>query len=262
MSGIMQMIKMEALREFEVRTKYKVQFLSSIAIYTVTYLIVIYIASSPTMAAYYHTSVTTGKVLILIGYLYWNAGVLGMDAASDAIESDAKAGILESELQSPHPLWLLIIVRSGVNNILGIFYFLVIISLSSFSIKLTLLKALVLVVQLFLISMLSNIGMSGIGFVFGAVSVHVKRVGQRATIIQTALLLIGNITIPLFSPLQNIIPFVSGIEISRLIYLQHSIPLNLILIYIAVNFIWLIIGVCIFQYSIKYEKTNGSFEVF
>lgn len=262
MSGILQMIRMEALREFKVRTKYKIQFLSSIAIYTVTYLIVIYIASSPMMAAHYHASVVTGKVLILIGYLYWNAGVLGMDAASDSIESDAKAGILESELQSPYPLWILIIVRSGVNNILGIFYFLAIITLSSFSIKLTLIKAVILVIQLFLISILSNIGMSGIGFIFGAVSVHVKRVGQWATIIQTALLLIGNITIPMFSPLQNIIPFVSGIEISRLIYLQQNIPIYLILIYIAINFMWLIVGICIFQYSIKYEKTNGSFEVF
>ncbi|WP_087094304.1 hypothetical protein [Levilactobacillus brevis] len=117
-------------------------------------------------------------------------------------------------------------------------------------------------IQLFLISILSNIGMSGIGFIFGAVSVHVKRVGQWATIIQTALLLIGNITIPMFSPLQNIIPFVSGIEISRLIYLQQNIPIYLILIYIAINFMWLIVGICIFQYSIKYEKTNGSFEVF
>ena len=86
--------------------------------------------------------------------------------------------------------------------------------------------------------------------------------GQWATILQALLVMFSNIYQPMITPYQQIIPYASGIEIVRSLFIGKSVPLSTYIIFLAVNSFWLIVGIVIFNYCFKKEKKNGSFDAF
>jgi len=262
MISLIRFIKAEALRQITVKSKYKSQLIGSAIIFTLTYVFVILISDPSILASSYSTSVNNGKILLLIGYIFWNAGVLAMDTATDSIELDSKMGTLETELQSPYPYWLLVIVRCETYNLFGLILYLFLFLFSSYFIQIHWLTGLLLMIQVALISLISNLGMIGIGLLFGALSIRVKRLGQWISILQTFMIFIGNIIFPVTYAVQWMLPFASGINISRSLFMHQGVSLLQLFAYIVLNLLWLGIGIVVFDYSLNKEREYGSFERF
>ncbi len=113
-----------------------------------------------------------------------------------------------------------------------------------------------------LLAFVSNLGMFGIGLIFGAGSLIFKSIGQWATLLQGIILIFANVPIPYTTWIQAILPFGLGIEIARSLYLQRDVEWITVLVYIVINVILLCIGLLIFNIALQHERKYGSFERF
>lgn len=260
MKKILNLVIVQFYLEFKIMIRYLVSSISDLLLYAGTFIVVLFFTNTEKLGEFYHTQ--NGIFLVLIGYLFWGVGTSAMDTVSQCIENDAKTGILEIESQSIIPLWGINFIRNIVNNIYMWIYLIIIgvvvCMLSSYS-----LKALIfLLFVTLLFSMISNLGMFGLGLFFGAGSVRFKHMGQWAMLFQAILLIGSNITYPLQSNYQLILPYVGGIEISRRVFLGLTIDGKDFMYYLLINVCWFLIGILIFNFAVRYEKKKGSFEVY
>lgn len=260
LSSILNMVKTELEMEAKTRYKYLASTLSDFVIFTLAYVAVLFFADVTAINQTYHTN--DGTILILIGYMFWNVGVVAMDISTQTIESDSRAGILETEIQSRFPLWFLIMVRSWVTNLITFGYLLIISLITAIVIGQSVLSLLNVILLVMLLAFVSNLGMFGIGLIFGAGSLIFKSIGQWATLLQGIILIFANVAIPYTSWIQAVLPFGLGIEIVRSLYLQRSVEWITVLTYIIINVIFWGIGLMIFNTALQHERKHGSFERF
>lgn len=258
--SLITMIGIELEMEVKTRYKYLASTLSDFIIFTLAYIAVLFFSNVSVINRSYHT--TDGVILILIGYMFWNVGVVAMDLSTQTVESDSQAGILEIEMQSRFPLWFLIIIRGFIVDLITFAYLLVIgvvTALITGGSPFSIIWAIFLVI---VISCVSNAGMFGIGLIFGAGSLIFKNIGQWATLLQGVILIFANVAIPYTSWIQSILPFGLGIEITRNLYLKQGISIVYVLEYTMINFIFLCLGLFVFNMALKHERKYGSFERF
>lgn len=117
---IFTMVWTEIIMELKTRIKYWMASISDFVVFSLTYLAVLLFTNVDNMNRVYSTR--HGVLLVLIGYMFWNTGVVAMDVASQSIESDSKTGILGTELQSRYPFWFLTLIRGGISNLLLFIY--------------------------------------------------------------------------------------------------------------------------------------------
>lgn len=98
--------------------------------------------------------------------------------------------------------------------------------------------------------------------IFASGSIRFKRMGQWATILQALLLMLSNVYLPVYNVFQEIIPYVGGVEIVRQIFLGHGISISKLILFIMVNVVWFLVGILVFNFSIRKERKNGSFDTF
>lgn len=260
LTSILNMVKIELEMETKTRCKYLASTLSDFVIFTLAYVAVLFFADVTAINQSYHTD--DGTILILIGFMFWNVGVVAMDISTQTIESDSRVGILETEIQSKFPLWFLIVIRSWVTNLITFGYLLTISLITAVVVGQSVSTLLSVILLVMLISSISNLGMFGIGLIFGAGSLIFKSIGQWATLLQGVILIFANVAIPYTSWFQSILPFGLGIEIVRSLYLQRSIQWITVLTYIIINVIFCGIGLIIFNAALQHERKYGSFEKF
>ncbi len=116
------------------------------------------------------------------------------------------------------------------------------------------------VVLAILISLFSLVGMYGMGMIFASVCICEKRVGSLVLIVQTMLLLVTNALSPAREPLIYLIPFTSGIDIVREIYMGNKVSISLVFIYVLVNVVWMLLGIICFRFALRHEKRYGAFD--
>lgn len=254
------MIITELEMEIKTRAKYLSASISDFVVFTCMYLAVLFFSNTAEINRDYHTN--NGVMLILIGYMFWTLGVMAMDLSTQTIESDAKAGILESELQSSFPLWFLMLIRVWILIILTSVYLLIIGTITGTIAGVSISTVLVMTIKVVVIAILSNLGMFGVGLIFGAGSILFKSVGTWSSLLQTGILLVSNVGAIYSSNIQSLIPFSLGIEIARLNFIGLKIPMRMFLVYGAVNLAYLVIGIFIFNSGVERERKVGSFERF
>lgn len=259
-NDLIQLINVELYTDFKTRWKYKAESISDFVVLTGIYLAVMLLSSSSVMNAHYHTRY--GSSLVLIGYLFWNTGVTAMDVSSQGIRGDAQIGILESTLQSKFSIWFTGLIRSWVANVFMFAYLIIIIVISNFFLSLSIKSILFIIVSAFAFSLVSNVGMYGVGLLFGAMSLKFKRPGQWATLLQAAVLFVSNVALPYSHEYQIFFPFSLGIEIVRTIFLGGNVNFSIFGLFILINSAWLLVGVIIFKIALINERKNGSFELF
>lgn len=258
--NVWNMVAVELVMEAKTRYKYLASTLSDFVIFTLTYFAVLFFSDVSAIDSGYQTH--DGILLVLIGYMFWTVGVVAMDTSTQTIESDSKAGILEMELQSKFPLWFLGLVRSLVANLITFAYLLIVGVITALVSAEPLVSIVEIIFWVMLISCISNLGMFGLGLIFGAGSLVFKSVGQWSTLLQGAILIVANVAVPYTSSIQSIIPFGSGIEIVRNLFLHQNVTLGAVLIYLVVNAVYFGVGLCIFKIALKHERKSGSFERF
>ncbi|MCR1901405.1 hypothetical protein [Ligilactobacillus apodemi] len=260
MKKILNVIIIHFYLELKIMFRYLVSSLSDLLLYAGTFVIILFFSNTEQLNLFYHTN--KGVFMVLIGYLFWGGGTAAMDTVSQCIENDAKTGILEMEIQSIVPLWGINIIRNIINNIY-IWIYLTIIGIALCVISNLSLKSLLYLLFITLIiSTVSNLGMFGIGLLFGAGSVRFKYMGQWSMLFQAVLLVGSNITYPVQSNFQLILPYVGGIEITRKLFLNQNINVSSFGYYLLINVCWLFIGILVFNLTMAYEKKKGSFEVY
>lgn len=181
---------------------------------------------------------------------------LGYSASS--IKGEAKHGSLKLRLQSRFSLPILLFVQMCIYFMSSIITWtgLAIISVVTGTLEFS---DYIYIIISFLICIPSIVGMYGMGLILGSLTLIEKNIGQFVYLLQMALLFISNSLSPTRTKLVNIIPFNSGIQITRDLYLNKSVNVIDIGIYFLVNVVWLVIGVTIFKKVLNKVKKNGSF---
>lgn len=250
--------------QFKLQLKIKLRYLNAtitqLIIYAGALLLILSGANGNNIGQQYGIK---GNVLItLIGYLFWSSGVAALNFCSNGVEADEVAGIFEIEVQSIFPIWLIYLVQTIVEEFYTWVYLIIIGIFTSFFAQFSMLDLCIAFLLTFVFTLISNLGMFGIGLIFASGSIHYKRMGQWAIILQALLVMFSNIYQPMTTPYQQIIPYVSGIEIVRNLFLGRRVSLSTYLIFVVVNLLWLIIGISLFNYCFKKEKQNDSFDAF
>lgn len=251
------MIKYEALITFKEMIKYKIGFISEFLIFALTFMLLLFFNDS----SFQGVPDSQGKILLLIGYIFWNIGVVALGFSSSHIISDAKSGLLELKMQSFFSIVVLNLIKVFISIISTLCIIIIILFFTVISTNIgykdisELLPILIFVIP-------SVFGMFGIGLIFGGGAILEKNIGSMLMIFQGALLFLGNTTRPIVYNMEKIVPFSLGIEITRAIYLNKSIHLSDIILYIVINAAWFFIGWIIFSKILKWEKRSGMFDTY
>ncbi|WP_256049748.1 hypothetical protein [Listeria monocytogenes] len=120
--------------------KYKKNLVSELIMFTGVYLAILMLNDSSAVTKFYNASVAEGPILLLIGYMFWAFSDMALSNTANWISTDAKVGLLEPKVQSilPYPVqsFLLLLV-----SILETFIILlVVVSISIFIGKVSLLQ--------------------------------------------------------------------------------------------------------------------------
>jgi ABC-2 type transport system permease protein len=259
MKGIFNAIKWEFILDVKEYMQYKVGLLLDIIVFTGTYFLIYILGIGQGFTSFYQIDKKSGDILILIGYIFWQNASTALGYSSAIITGECETGIFENRLQGKYSVevtWFLRLMINCLMHIItyiGIFAYSMLVFKGNSSDFLYMLDALA-------ISFPCLVGMYGIGLILGAICIHEKNIGSLVMIVQTLLLFVSNTLSPSRNDLVYLIPFSSGIEIVRNLYLQMDVNRNLLFICIMSNLFWGIIGILSFRYAVKREKENGTFD--
>lgn len=251
-------VQLESVIKLNIR--YLNSTVSQMFLYAGAFLIVLFVTDTSKMARYYNSK--AGVLVAMIGYLFWSIGISSFQSCSNGVEIDEREGTLESEMQSAYPLWLIYLFQILGENIIVWLELLVISIVTCFLSHFTFNDLISSLLLTFVFSQISNLGMFGMGMFLASGSIRFKKMGQWSVIISSLLMMFSNVFSPAFLGIQEIIPYVCGVELVRNIVLGQGFVMHQFLIFLLVNAAWLIAGIIVFSYSIKYERKNGSFDAF
>ena len=261
MRGYYNMLKTQIILDFKELFRYKINIISDFMLFTLMYIAIFYFNASTAFSSFYSLSETEGEVLVLVGYIFWQMSSTALGFSSSTIKCEADKGILELKLQSKFNIIFIMFIQLfsymvySILSILGIFLFMIIIGNTS-------IHELKMIFLSYIYCIPSVIGMFGMGLIIGGIALIQKSVGQFTYIIQTALLFISNALSPTRPAIIYILPFSYGIDITRNKYLGGPVEIRHIIMYIAVNLLWLLVGTLIFNICLKHIKRCGSFDTY
>lgn len=259
MKRLFEFIKYMAKVTILTRIRYKVGILSDLLIMVGTYVLVFYSGGFKVMAEELSISNDKARVVVLIGFIFWQFSVYALGATKNSIEGDFRSGTIEAYVQSRYSLpfiYFVELIMGLVSNlivvtaILLVSYFLNSGGDTQFA---RAVGSLIFVIP-------SIVGMYGFGLMLSAVVIKEKAVGSLTMIIQVLLIFASNTLQLSRGILDYIIPFSNGTTIARNFYLKQPIDLKLLLVYIVINAIWFLIGYSIFNMAINKERLIGSFD--
>ncbi len=261
MNKLFMLVSEEVRFAFKNRWGYKISIVSDLVVITATFILMFFFQSSLGIQHYYDVNEQTAQILYFLGFLFWQFGTLALGFCSSMISNDARSGILELEMQSGYPVWLLVFVRMIANLVLNLVIVVVLIIVFYFLSSISL-KEIGSVLLTLLINLPSLFGMFGMGLLIGSVNLKEKGTNSITLIVQALLLFLGNVSAPLTFVWQNSIPFAQGIEIMRAIYLGIPVSFLSVLVYLLVNAIWLAAGIVVFDRTLHHERVYGTFDMY
>ncbi|MFA9396959.1 MAG: hypothetical protein ACERKV_01655 [Clostridiaceae bacterium] len=243
------------------KLRYKISMLSDFIIFLATYIGIYFLNIDVNFATYYNLDISSSRMLVFVGYIFWQMSSCALGYSSSGIRSDAMKGMLELKLQSKFPIFLMNFIELIINLVFNLVPLIGIIIFTILTSSVSLLEF-----KIFLISLIvcipSIIGMYGMGLILGGITLIEKSIGQFVFILQALLLIGSNAMSPTRSFLVSVFPFSMGIDITRNIYLNIPVGIERIIIYIVINIIWIFIGALFFNYLLKRQRKNGSFDYY
>lgn len=259
MKGYINAIKWEIILDFKEYLRYRIGLLMDLVVFTGTFIIIYFMGVSEGFVTFYNTSEESGNILVLIGYIFWQNASAALGYCTGTISSETAHGIFEIRLQSKYHIEGILFFRLLVSCLIHLVTYVGIILFAGIVVGYNL-KDISILTLAILISLPTLIGMYGMGLIFGSICVCEKSVGSLVLVIQTLLLFITNTLSPSRNDFVYLIPFTSGIDIVRKVYLGVNISVSLVGTYFIVNIVWMVIGICCFRFALKYEKKYGSFD--
>ena len=246
MQKYLELLKNQIILDIKERLCYRINLISDLALFTLIYFAVFYLAASG-------ESTAESRFLTLLGYIFWQFNAMALGYSTSTIRLEASRGTLELYIQSRYSIILLMGIRLMISLMIsavtmsGILVFSIAVHILNFSNLVFFLKALVLIVP-------SIIGMYGIGLMIGA-----HRPLMVMIIQGTMLFLINMIQTEKFSIL-HLLPFAPGIVIVQTLYSGQPISALISLGYVGLNLLWLAAGVSFFNVMLERERRYGSFD--
>ena len=252
-------VKWEIILDIKEYLRYRIGLLMDFIIFTGTFIAVYFMGVNQGFAAFYNTNEAGGHVLLLIGYIFWQNASAALGYCVSSISSETSRGIFEVRLQSKYAMESILFFRLVVRCLIHLVTYAGILLFSNAVIGYSM-KDIGVIILAILISLLSLVGMFGMGMVFASICICEKKVGSLVLVVQTMLLLVTNTLSPSRAPIIYLIPFTSGIDIVRDIYLGNEVSSSLFLVYLVVNVVWMAVGTLCFRYALRYEKKYGAFD--
>lgn len=259
MKSFFNAIKWEIVLSLKEYAHNKIGLLMDFLVFTWTYIAVYYYNVSDAFAYFYGVDDVKAKVLVIIGYVFWQNSSAALGYCKGNVSNEIATGLFEVRLQSKFPMEFMWFGRLVVSCIVHIITYVGILVFGIFVVGFGL-KDIEVIIYSILMSFVPLIGMYGIGMVFGSFSVIEKDIGSFLIIFQTILLFLSNALSPTRGGWVYMIPFSLGVEIMRNIYMGHSNPIMKIILYVFVNIIWFMLGCICYRIAIRFEKKVGSFD--
>lgn len=261
MRKLFNALKYETILGVKSHLRYKVGFVSDFIVFFAIYLSVLFFGTGASMGESYGITDISGRVFALIGVIFWQFSIITLGFSTSMIENAFSRGTLELRLQSIISPISLIFVRGIIPVFSGVVTLVPVLLISYVHFDL-LSQDLIKLFLSVVVVIPSIIGMFGMGLIISGLTLKEKNIGQFLMIFQGILLFISNSIIPSSSKLVNILPFPTGTEIMRLIYLGRSVPVGHVSWYIIINAAWFIVGILIFNIMLKEQKRRGSFDTY
>lgn len=261
MKEFYNVLKMEAILETKAAFRYRVGLISDFLIFFTVYMAAVYLGSGEGFLSAYNATGVDGRILILIGVLFWQLNVTALGFSSALIRNSYTTGTLELKIQSKVSPIFLIFTNVMISLLTSLAILGIVLIISYFQLDLSgndILK----ILPSFVVVIPSVIGMFGVGLTLGGITLKEKNIGQFIMIFQGVLLFVSNSVAPSSNKIINILPFPLGTDIARLIYLNKPVPLITVSNYLLVNSGWLILGVLIFNFMLRSERIKGSFDTY
>lgn len=241
--------------------RYKISFVSDIVLFILLFFGLIYMSDDMVIILYYGAEQQQGRLLILIGYVYWQISSTALGVSANVISEEAKNGTLEAKLLGKTPCVYLLFSRLMAGILIGV------VSLAAVVCTAVLIgwlpiNQLIFLVQALFIYIPSLLGMFGMGLIFGGITLKEKSIGQFLFMIQTALLFLSNIISVNDNLVSKAIPYIYGIGLARNLFLGREVEALQILFYVLLNFVWLTIGILFFNFILDKNRKYGFFSAY
>lgn len=245
--------------EILVLFRYKKNLVSDIIIFVSVYLGIITLSDLSSFSNFYNLSPKDGPILLLIGYIFWSFSSVSFGYASSVVIGDSRTGMLEVKVNGIVPYYINVFCSVFVTILESIIILFIVMSISFIGNLITF-SSISFILLTVLLSILSVIGMFGIGLILGGLALKEKNIGQFVSIISGIFLFLSNTFVLNLPKIIYVIPFTSGIDFIRNLYSNLKFDINLLIIYFFISIFWFIVGIIIFNICLKKERMFGSFD--
>lgn len=252
-------IKWEMILDTKEYLQYRIGLFMDFLVFTGTFIAVYFMGSSQGFVSFYNTSEAGGYILVLIGYIFWQNASAALGYCVGTVSDETSHGIFEIRLQSKFHMEGILFIKLVISCLIHLITYIGIIIFGNAIIGYSS-GDLQIIILAIAVSLFSLVGMYGIGLIFGSICICEKKVGSLILVVQTMLLFVTNAISPSRASVIYLIPFTSGIDIVRDIYLGNKVSHYLILVYVIVNILWVIAGTVCFRFALRHEKRYGSFD--
>lgn len=189
--------------------RYKISFISDSVLFLLLFLGIFFSSDGGYLTQSYGVSSENGKILMLLGYAFWQLSSISLGISAGVIKSEAISGTLEMKILGKVPVIFLLFARLLAGIIIGIISLFVVVFVAVLLCWISISDG-IYFIKAFFIYLPSLLGMFGIGLIIGSIVLKEKNIGQFLFIIQTALLFVSNIFGINSSKIINIVPYIYG----------------------------------------------------
>lgn len=251
----MKIVLSECITTLKRESRYRLQFFSDLLFFTFVIILFLSSQTGTSFSIQYDTSTQFAPTLLLFGYITWTFSSISVAKIAYAIQNDRFIGVFYQKLFSSVPLWVIYLGRLLSSIILQAFSatILIIIAVLIFKVPFAITPIMVLAL------LVNMIGIYGIGLIIGGLAIYLQRVNTIVFITQTLLIMLTN-TLPTPTAVLSITKFVPLTicnEILRKSFLHQPVFNDFVFLSI-VSFLFLFVGVIVFQSLLKAGKKKGN----
>ena len=261
MNGFLNAVFQEARLDLKESLQYRTGLLTDASIFVASFLAAFFLGSGSSLISFYRADAAQGVMLLLIGYLFWGNSSAALGYCTGTLQGEMERGIFEMRLQSRYPLTLLLFCRLLASTLLHFLVYGVLLSAAALLTGSSPADGGFLIFSL-LLFLPCLAGMYGMGLIAGAVSLRAKKTGSLIFLIQTALLFVTNTLTPTAPGPLFLIPFCSGIDIARRLYLYGYASADAWAGYLLINLAWCLLGNAVFVLCMKRERKTGAWDTY
>lgn len=248
-------IKYNLIRQF----RYKLSFASNILFNLIMFASML--SLNKNMYVEETSLVSYSGILAFTTYLFWNYGSMLISANVSHLSGELISGIFETKLQSKIDIiWLLFAkMLSSLILCIGVQLIVFTILIVCRIIPVTFIKYYFVIIIIYMPGLL---GVFGVSLILCGLTFKFKVLGAVSSFYPIILFIInafyteGNVLIHI------LIPYILGMEISKSYILSKCISLRQIGLYVFINILWGVIGLCMFKILLYRTKKVGYFNAY